>query len=191
MDTGIFWNLIDYSWGEPPTMACRDERLTRLLTRFEVAEIVEFQRLKDQFLRKLDTFDVLAAHNLLMGGSGGGDSYFYFLHWIIGLGEEAYESVLDNADALIDLPLPTPIGDYRGWENWPEWEALISIADDAYSRVTDSELGDYGCPRDITDSLSDPDTGGVQWDIGDRAELSRRLPRLYAAAEPKLPDWFR
>lgn len=188
MDTGIFWNLIDYSWGTPPASTDRDEQLTRLLMRFETAEIIEFQRLKDQLLRKLDTFDVLAAHNLLMGGSGGGDSYFYFLHWIIGQGEEAYESVLDNADALIDLPLPTPIGSYRGWQNWPEWEGLISIADDAYSRVTGTDLGEDGSPRDVTASLGDPETGGALWDIGDRAELSRRLPRLYAAAEPYLPD---
>lgn len=190
MDTGIFWNLIDYSWGKPPTMEGRDERLTRLLMRFEVAEIIEFQRHKDQFLRKLDTFDARAAHTLLMGGSGGGDGHFYFLHWVIGLGEEAYESVLADADALIDLPLPTPIGSYREWEYWPEWESLISIADDAYSRLTGTELGDYGCPRDVTDSLGDPDTGGARWDIRNRAELSRRLPRLYVAAEPNLQDWF-
>lgn len=70
----------------------------------------------------------------------------------------------------------------------PDWEALISIADDANSRVTGAELVDYGCPRDMTHSRSDPETGSACSDIGDRAELSRRPPRLYAAAEPNLPE---
>lgn len=190
MEQADFWALIDRSWGEPRSMEGRDERLVRLLTELPAAEIVEFERLKDQVLRRADTVDLLAAQNLLMGGSGGGDGYFYFLHWLIGMGRSVYEAVTADADALVDLPLPPAVGDYHGWPEWPDWEGLISIADQAYSRVTGVEAGDYGCPRDLTGSLSDADTVGEPWDITSRAELSRRLPRLYAAAEPNLPAWF-
>jgi hypothetical protein len=51
-----------------------------------------------------------------------------------------------------------------------------------------NEFGGQIDVRDVTGSISDPDTSGEWWDMDDSHELGRRLPRLYQAALPNLRD---
>ena len=187
MDQDGFWRLIEESRTGAGTVDERSRQLIALLERLPEQDIVDFQAHKDQLLRHADTVDLLAAHHVLTGGSGGGDSYFYFLHWLIGLGQQTFDLVTADADALIDVPhTPQPIGDYHRWQGWPDWEELISIAARAHATVVGVEFGGDVDVRDITDSLSDPETRGDEWDMDDPSELSRRLPRLFQAALPNL-----
>lgn len=127
-----------------------------------------------------------AAHCLIMGGSGGGDAYFYFLHWLIGLGQETFERVAADVEALLEVrDLPRPLGRTAEWAFWPEWEGLLSIAAKAYAAANGTELGEGPDPRTMTNSLEDPETRG-DWDSYDMNEVSRRLPRFFEAARPGL-----
>jgi len=170
-------------------MIPRSQRVIKLLERLPASEIVDFEALKDQMIRQADTVGVLAAHNVITGGYGGGDFYFYFLHWLVSLGRQTFERVTADPDTLVDVgELPEPIGNYRTWpdERWPHWEGLISVAAEAYATVTGNEFGGEVDVRDITRSLSDPDTRGEFWDMDDPGELATRLPQLYQAAVPNL-----
>ncbi|GAA2747441.1 DUF4240 domain-containing protein [Kitasatospora cinereorecta] len=192
MDEAGFWGLIEESRVGAASVRMRSQRLIGLLERLPEQDVVDFQRHKDRLLRRADTVELLAAHHLLTGGRGGGDAYFYFLHWLIGLGRPTYERVTDRPDALVDVPqLPRPVGDRHGWpdELWPDWEDLISIAARAHATVAGVEFGGWIDVRDITGSLSDPDTRGDPWDLDDRRELAQRLPRLYQEALPHLDGW--
>lgn len=189
MDLDGFWALIDesraFAAGDPP----RSQRLIKLLERLPAQDIVDFEALKDQMIRRADTVDMLAAHNVITGGCGGGDFYFYFLHWLVSLGRQTFERVTADPDALVHVgELPEPLGDYRTWpdERWPDWEGLISVAAEAYAAVTGNEFGGEVDVRDMTGSLFDSDTSGESWDMDDPGELAKRLPRLYQAALPTL-----
>lgn len=187
MDEDGFWRLIEDSRARAGSVDARSQQLIALLERLPEQDIIDFQTHKDRLLRHADTVDLLAAHHVLTGGSGGGDSYFYFLHWLIGLGRQTFELVTADADALIDVPeAPRPIGDYHRWHDWPDWEELISIAARAHATVVGVEFGGAVDVRDITGSLSDPRTRGDKWDMNATEELMRRLPRLFGAALPNL-----
>lgn len=60
------------------------------------------------------------------------------------------------------------------------------MAAEAYATVTGNEFGGEVDVRDITRSLSDPDTRGEFWDMDNPGELATRLPQLYQAAVPNL-----
>lgn len=189
MKTDEFWSLIAASRVGAAGSPRRTQRLLDLLEQLPEQDIIDFEALKDEMIRRADTVDVLAAHHLITGGSGGGDSYFYFLHWLVGLGRSSFELIAADPDALVDVAeLPRPIGDYHRWpdEQWPDWEDLISIAARAHATVTGNEFGGDVDVRDITDSLVDPETEGEDWDMDDPDELATRLPRLYRAALPNL-----
>jgi len=92
-------------------MIPRSQRVIKLLERLPSSEIVDFEALKDQMIRQADTVGVLAAHNVITGGYGGGDFYFYFLHWLVSLGRQTFERVTADPDTLVDVgELPEPIG---------------------------------------------------------------------------------
>lgn len=185
MEESEFWRLIENSGVGARGQADRSRRLLAELARLPAEEILAFEVLKDAALRRLDTFDLLAAHNVIMDGCGGGDGYFYFLHWVIGLGRTRYEAVLADADAVAEIPeLPRPIGADRRWpdEDWPEWEELISLAARAYAQVARVEFGGYDDVRSLAHSLGDPQTHGEEWDLYDEAETARRLPGLWKLA---------
>lgn len=146
----------------------------------------------DQLQRQADTWDLLAAYHLLTGGSGGGDGYFYFLHWLIGQPRAFYDRVVRCADDLAVSPwIQSLAGRPSEWsdEEFPWWEALLSVAASAYAAATGTEFGEEPDVRTITGSLADPDTRGDQWDLNDPAELARRLPRLYQLAGPAFQIW--
>jgi hypothetical protein len=190
MEIEEFWRLIESSPLRARTQDERTKRLVRDLSALPPDEIVSFQAHKDRLLRRADKHETLAAHCLIMGGGGGGDAYFYFLHWLIGLGQDTYERIVTDAEALLTVPeLPQPLGGRALWPAWPEWEGLLSAAPEAYATRLGFDLGKGPDPRDLTNSLEDPDTQG-DWDSYDLREVARRLPRLFAAARPGLDAWY-
>ena len=190
MNIAVFWKLLAGSLIGVASQEEREERLVTWLRAMSLPDIVGFQAIKDQLIRRVDTHEMRAAHRLIMGGNGGGDPYFYFLHWLIGLGQETYERVVADVEALLDVrDLPRPLGGHAEWAFWPEWEGLLSIAAKAYAAANGTELGGGPDPRTMTNSLYDPETRG-DWDSFDMNEVSRRLPRFFEAARPGLDPWF-
>lgn len=179
----MFWNLIEGSRARARSRQDRSRGLLEAVKRLPAAEILDFEVFKDQAVRRLDTFDLLAAHSVIVGGgSAGGDGYFYFLHWVIGLGRSRCQRVLADPDVLAGFSeLPRPIGACERWpdEGWPEWEDLLSLAARAHAEVAGLEFGGPGDVRGLAGSLSDPQTRGREWDIFDDAEVARRLPKLW------------
>ncbi len=181
MDVDGFWELIDRSRAGTGTVWQRTSWLEERLRCLPAGEIVDFEAVLDRLRRRADTWDLLAAHDVITDGCGGGDLYFYFLHWLIGQGRQQYEQVVACADALAENPhIRTLAGRHGQWtdEEYPDWEGLLSVAAYAYAAVTGTQISDYNDVRGLTGSLSDPDTRGTEWDLGDPQELARRLPRL-------------
>lgn len=193
MEVDAFWDLIENSWISTDGAAWRRTAwLKDSLRRLAPEEIVVFQSLVNGMIRQVDTWDVLAAHNLITGGCGGGDSYIYFLHWIVGQPRPFYERIVASADYLADSPwIQALFGRWGEWADheYPDWEGLLSVAAAAYAAVTGTEFGEEPDVRTITGSLADPDTQGDQWDLGDPEELARRLPKLYQLAGPTFQVW--
>lgn len=179
MEIEEFWRLIDGSSLRAHTQDERTWWLISALSALQPDEIIAFQAHKDRLLRRVDKHETRAAHCLIMGGNGGGDAYFYFLHWLIGLGRANYEQVVADAETLLDVPeLPRPLGGCDVWPSWPEWEGLLSAAPKAYAARLGFALGEGPDPRSLTNSLEDPQTKG-DWDSYDLREVA-----LFRLCEP-------
>lgn len=192
MDADGFWGLIEDSRTCPAAVRDRTAWLEVRLSRLPLEEIVDFQSMVNQLVRQVDTWDVLAAHHLITGGRGGGDMYLYFLYWIVGQPRPFYERIVESADSLAEsLWIQNVIGRWfqLSDEEYPDWEGLLSVAACAYATANGTEFGKEPDVRTIAGSLGDPDTQGDQWDLGDPAELARRLPQLYRLAGSTFQSW--
>ncbi|MEU5726014.1 DUF4240 domain-containing protein [Micromonospora sp. NPDC047738] len=180
-----FWALVEASADGARTP---DERLAWLTDRLAArpaAEVVDFALRLDELRGPVDTWRLWGAATLLFDGFCSDDSFHYFQPWLIGLGREAYHRVVADPDALADLPqvrrlAGRPRGDWAD-DEWPDWECLDYVADEAYERIT-------GAPESLDDAVSargrelrsSPQPGDEAWAVSDLAELSRRYPRLAA-----------
>jgi hypothetical protein len=180
-----FWALIEASDDGARTP---DERLTWLTDRLverPAAEVVDFALRLDELRRPVDTWRLWGAALLIFDGFCSDDSFHYFQPWLIGLGRAAYHRVVADPDALADLPQVRRLAGrhLREWaeDEWPEWECLAYVADEAYERIT-------GVPESLDDAVeargrelsSSPQPADDEWDVTDPAELARRYPRLAA-----------
>ncbi|MGW6390688.1 DUF4240 domain-containing protein [Streptomyces sp. NPDC055103] len=142
MNEDAFWALIDELSRRPGD---RDERLEWLraeLVRRPETESVAFQVRLERAVERADTRAVWAAANRIESGVTD-DGFHYFTLWLVGQGRKMYESVLADPDALADLPgIRALVGRHRNeWheDEWPEWEELDYVAQDAYDELTGQE----------------------------------------------------
>ncbi len=86
------------------------------------------------------------AADRIEGGGCTDDGFHYFTLWLVGQGRKVYEAVLADPDALADLPEVRALaGRHRDdWDDdeWPEWEELDYVAQDAYDELTGQEDDD-------------------------------------------------
>lgn len=112
-----------------------------------------------------------AAAYVINGGCSD-DGFDYFRGWLIVQGHGVYERVVADPDTLADLPVVRAKTPTAGPV---ECEDTLYIAPRTYRAVTGE-----GLPRGtftIRYPELDPDWG---FDFDDRAEMTRRLPRLGA-----------
>lgn len=165
MDVETFWALIEQSGRETDSRAARLRWLEEELSRWPVDEIIEYHVLWTTTQDRGCFWDLYAAYWFVFG-FGSLDGFEYFVAWLISLGREPFEKVLDCPDGLIELPEVLHLRELeRSWlggrpastskdgkfvlarvtqrrkEVWsrdenPEFERLGYVASDAYQKAT-------------------------------------------------------
>ncbi|MFI9561593.1 DUF4240 domain-containing protein [Nonomuraea endophytica] len=178
MDIEAFWDLIERSGAEHSTRQARLEWLENELSRRPLEEIVDYQLLYEAAHMRGDSWDMLGAYWLVFSSSI--DGFHDGLSWLISLGREPYERVVDQPDLLTTLP--QVVAAYATLGSWtdeerPEFERLSYVAWRACKK-----MGVRDAFADALDDRRPPvsDWLGQKWDCEDWAEAERRLPRTVA-----------
>jgi hypothetical protein len=176
MDTQQFWRLIGTARGQVADSAHTEAvaaRATMLLSAMPPEEIITAQRVLWGLLAESYQTMLWAAAYLINGGCSD-DGFEYFRCWLIAQGRQVFEQSRVDPDSLAELPVVGPPGIGRPQI---ECEDMLYIAQRAYFAATGEQL-----PRDVMRTrlpeLQD------DWDFDDRAEMTRRLPRLTARCWP-------
>ncbi|MFK3984008.1 DUF4240 domain-containing protein [Micromonospora sp. NPDC050397] len=183
MDTDGFWELIERSALRADTPDDRLRWLTDRLAELPAAEIMDFTLRLDELRRRADSHLLWGAAYRICGGLCSDDGFHYFQAWLVGLGRDGFERVVRDPDELAELPAVQRLAGraLRDWaeDEWPSWEELDYVADEAYERITDgSEELDVVLERHGHDVQLTPEPSDERWNPRDPAEVVARFPRL-------------
>ncbi|MFD4636625.1 DUF4240 domain-containing protein [Lentzea sp. NPDC058436] len=184
MDAGGFWKLVDNAVSGAPDLDQRRAWLSGRLALLPAGEIADFTVLLDAQRARVDTWAHWQAATLICSGLCGMDSFFYFQAWLIGQGRAVFSAVAESPDALAEVAWVrrlAALGPVDEWadEDWPEWESLYRVADDAFEVVHGGELDSYLDGRGQRRAF-DVTPGGEVVEVEDPADIARRIPRLWA-----------
>ncbi|MFE9695205.1 DUF4240 domain-containing protein [Micromonospora sp. NPDC005806] len=184
MQMGDFWLLVDEARREASDSSTLGRDIAEVLAaRLAAAtpdEVLDFDRCFRRAHRRAFQWNLWAAAELMWGFCSD-DSFSGFRAGLIGLGHDAFERIVTDPDALADHPLVQRIA--RG-----EVDALVlymepleHVAAQVYGRVIgdDDAFWDAVQERDAQEA-DDKHSPGVRFDLGDSAEVRRRLPKLSA-----------
>ena len=181
VDLEEFWALVERSGRESADPEERTDWLIDALAGYEPGDIADFQLRLDELRDRADTYRLWGAAWLICGGLCDDDGFWSFQAWLIGQGREVYEAVVADPDALADVPAVRELAgrDNADWDEaeWPDWESLDDVAEDAYEDATDGDLERVLLERGHDFRLS-PQPSDVPWDFADDEEMERRYPRL-------------
>jgi hypothetical protein len=170
MRTDDFWAVIDKATADRP--ASPDEvagrAVAELATR-DAEEIVAWGRHLDKVMAASGKEDLWAAAYLINGGCSD-DGFDHFRGWLIAHGREAVARAVREPDSLAEMPAVRAAASSGAVF---EAEAVLTIAEEAYSQVTGSVLP----ASEVARTRPDP---AMLWDFDDEEEMGRRLPRLSA-----------
>ncbi|MEU1228669.1 DUF4240 domain-containing protein [Streptomyces sp. NPDC005828] len=192
MNDDAFWALIDELGRRPGDREERLEWLRAELLRRPEAESVAFQVRLERATELADTRALWKAANRIEGGACTDDGFHYFTLWLVGQGRKVYESVLADPDALADLPgVRALVGRHHDeWhdDEWPEWEELDYVAQDAWDELTGQE-DDHGEEfLDAVEEAEDAAEAAGEWEEDESPRGSRpeglAIPRLTALFPP-------
>jgi hypothetical protein len=117
------------------------------------------------------TYRLWSAGDVIFDGCTG-DSFWYFIPWLVGLGRRVLANACADPDSLADVPeIRALVGNIGHWseQDWPEWESLNYVARRAYDDATGRddegllaalEARDHVSPED-PDPPDDPDVAHV------------------------------
>ncbi|MEX0173160.1 DUF4240 domain-containing protein [Streptomyces sp. LMG1-1-1.1] len=186
MNDDAFWALIDELSRRPGD---RDERLEWLraeLIRRPAAESVAFQVYLKEACEAADTRAVWTAANRVEGGGCTEDGFHYFTLWLVGQGREVYASVVADPDVLAEVPGVRSLAGRHPdtWDDdeWPEWEELDYVAQDAFDELTGQEDDEGDEFLDAVEELAE--------ERGEREEEMPRGSRPEGLAIPRLTALF-
>jgi Protein of unknown function (DUF4240) len=183
MNLDGFWELLERSRQETDNQDARLEWLTTQLAQQPTAEIVDFQICLDQARRRADTWQLWGAAYYICDSLCSGDGFHSFQAWLIGLGRETFERAVADPDSLASVPevlrlAGRPTASWRG-DEWPHWEALDSVAWQAYQQVTGEDDGLFDAIEARGHRLQAlPHPRDERWVFEDPVEAEHRLPRL-------------
>jgi Protein of unknown function (DUF4240) len=174
VDTQQFWALIEDARCQVPGTADGEAiaaRATVLLQAFPREEIVAAGQILWELMAESYRGPLWAAAYMINGGCSD-DGFDDFRGWLITQGRAVFERTVADPDALADLPViraEAPRGAHLGCEN------TLYIAFRAHLAATGTEYP--GGVLTIQYPELDPEW---DFDVGDRTEIKRRLPRLAA-----------
>lgn len=171
MPADKFWAIIDTGKNHKHP----EVFLLHELLRMSVQEIIQFQNRFDAAMRKAFRWDMWAAADVINGGCSD-DGFEDFLHALIALGREAYESAVRNPDSLADLDFTTPLDN----------EGFGYAAAEAYEVMTGGE-DIYDLPRNGI-SLHPPGNKQIRHDLSMRARAFPKLCAKYASTTTQPED---
>lgn len=180
MDTAYFWKIMDYAFSTARfDNKLKEQAILDQLIKLTPDQIQEFEIIFQQMNLKANTWNNMAAHTIIEGGSSD-DTFFYFRCWLISLGKYHFDETLKNPDHLSEIDIP--VNNMYGYGE-VLFEELIPMSDNAYQIVTKMDpTGDKTFPRAFAQSKglffdSGGDTKGIEWDEQD---LPKIAPKLYA-----------
>ena len=155
-----FWNLIHSSFVHGRSEHDGVHALAASLESMPQAEVVAFQDTLTAVIERAATYD-LNGGACLVGHGNSDDGFLDFRAWLISQGRETFETVVNNPDALAQIPFhSTPA------EEW-YLEQLHTVAIDL---ISDGEpMWPYDLPKYL----------GTNFDLS-KAELRKRYPALWA-----------
>ncbi|MFI6478669.1 DUF4240 domain-containing protein [Nonomuraea sp. NPDC050663] len=103
MDVDGFWDLVERSAQESSNREDRVAWLEDQLSRLPAEEIVDFKAWFTLSANRACTWELYAACWMITN-SGSSDGFEYFVDWLISLGRDAFDAVMDCPDHIIDLP---------------------------------------------------------------------------------------
>jgi len=181
VDLEEFWALVERTGRESADPEERTDQLIDELSGYEPGDIVDFQLHVDALRDRADSYRLWGAAWLIWGGLCDDDGFWSFQAWLIGQGREVYEAVAADPDALADVPAVRELAgrDNGDWDEaeWPDWESLDDVAEDAYEEATDGDLERALLDRGHDFRIS-PRPADTPWDFEDDEEMERRYPRL-------------
>ncbi len=175
MDDDRFWHIIDQS-GSSAGGSVEDQTgsLTATLAGLTAQEIAAFDVAFAAHRDELYSWDLWGAAYLLMGGCSD-DCFTDFRSWVIAQGQDYFEAVKSDPQALAD-------GRLKDAGQVAEAELLSYVAMDVYVEATGREIFmDYGS-RPGAEIAAEPT--GQEWDEDDEDALRARYPKLNP-----LPYW--
>ncbi|WP_433825406.1 DUF4240 domain-containing protein [Actinoplanes sp. CA-015351] len=142
MDIDDFWRLIERSARESVDRPGREQWLIGALGALDRPDIEDFEIRLQELRDRIDDAHMWGAADVVIDGCST-DSFWYFQCWLVGQGRELFERVAADPDDLATVPdlqhLATrPYGTWTD-EEWPEWESLAYVADQAYEAITGDE----------------------------------------------------
>ncbi|MFI6299944.1 DUF4240 domain-containing protein [Nonomuraea sp. NPDC050790] len=178
IDISAFWDLIERSGVGHATRQARLEWLENELTRLPLQEIVEYQVHYETTRGRGHSDDMLGAYWQVFGSSING--FHYGVSWLISLGREPYEKVVEQPDLLTTLPqVVAAYANLWCWtdEERPEFERLDYVAMRACRKMG---VGEAFSAAVFEQRPSGYEWLGEKWDCEDGAEAERRLPLTMA-----------
>ncbi len=173
MNESEFWNLIESAKRESQGDADRQVLLvSNTLERQPARDIVDFDHLLHEQLRKSYTQELWAAAYIINGGCSD-DGFDYFRAWLIAQGKEIFEQAVKDPETLVDAAEPDS-----------EMELLLYAASNAFQTQTKTA---FPQPKRLPLQLT-----GDAWEE-DETALKAKFPKLFAkfwegkAEDPKAP----
>ncbi|MCC5581333.1 DUF4240 domain-containing protein [Microtetraspora sp. AC03309] len=181
MEINEFWDLIERSRAVTSDLQARTVWLEERLAEGSVDDVLDFSMFKHQLDLRTFTWSLWGATSVMANGFYSDASFDYFREWLIGLGRDVYERVVDDPDSLADLAEVQELAAKSGTviPDIPEWEDLVMVPYNAYEAITGADDVDA---EDALDQYNElwGEPRGDGWDFRDKEETRRRLPRLYA-----------
>lgn len=178
MDTVFFWKIMDYAFDKAKfDNKLKAQAILDQLTKLTPEQVQQFEIIFQQMNQKASTWNNMAAHTIIEGGSSD-DTFYYFRCWLISLGQKNFDETLKNTDYLASLDIP--INKKYGYGE-VIFEELIPISDQAYSIVTGKQTDDETFPREFAQKKglfydTNTDIKGKEWTNKD---LPKIAPKLY------------
>ena len=188
--TSEFWALmerarIDASGdnGAWPSGSAVGAALADSLVQLSPERIVEFDHCYSQTASRAHQWEVCAAA-FLVGNYVSDDSFSDFKAGLVGLGQDAFEQVVAEPDALADHPIVRLIAAGKADRFALAGEAIQFAASQAYERRT-GDADEFWEALEAQPDTNGEDTSGEAWSgrFGgpeDAAQIPLRLPRLHA-----------